>query len=279
MDKINIFFVFVLLTVNFSFSGEIKIYEKVSERGSLNYLIINNLDPLKKYILTVETDKGKIEIPVFEKLVFFPVPYNSKNAVIVNLVEDGKVIFSEIIKVKDRKFPISKIYVKERKKTEEVLERIKKEYYLLRSLFKKVTEKKFTEKEFISPVDKLEISTPYGALRIINEKKRSVHWGVDFKAPTGTPVKASLSGKVVLADNLFYTGETVIIDHGLGLYTLYAHLSEIFVKEGDYIKGGEIIGLVGSTGRSTGPHLHFGMYILGHRVDPELAIDNIFIEY
>ncbi|MDQ7055631.1 MAG: M23 family metallopeptidase [Persephonella sp.] len=94
---------------------------------------------------------------------------------------------------------------------------------------------------------------------------------MDFVASEGTPVYASLTGKVVLAQELFYTGKTVVIDHGKGLFTLYAHLSRISVKEGEMVKRGKIIGNVGSTGRSTGPHLHFGVYLVGMRIDPDLV--------
>jgi len=97
---------------------------------------------------------------------------------------------------------------------------------------------------------------------------RSTHSGVDISAPYGSPVRAANSGKVVLARELYFSGKTVILNHGLGLYTYYCHFSKIKVKLGDIVKKGDAVGLVGSTGRSTGPHLHWGVKVQDSRVDP-----------
>jgi murein DD-endopeptidase MepM/ murein hydrolase activator NlpD len=91
---------------------------------------------------------------------------------------------------------------------------------------------------------------------------------VDIAAPYGSPVKASNSGRVVLARDLYFSGNTVIIDHGLGLFTFYCHFSRLKVSRGDMVKKGAVIALAGSTGRSTGAHLHWGVKLLGSRVDP-----------
>jgi murein DD-endopeptidase MepM/ murein hydrolase activator NlpD len=91
---------------------------------------------------------------------------------------------------------------------------------------------------------------------------------VDISAPTGTPVWASNSGEVALRSDLYFSGKTVIIDHGLGLFSLYCHFSKIKVKRGQVVRKGDIIGEIGATGRVTGPHLHWGVKILGDRVDP-----------
>jgi len=152
-----------------------------------------------------------------------------------------------------------------------ILERIKRENRLLRKALKVYTKKLYREKYFHKPLKILKVSTPFGAKRILNGKRKYIHWGVDFRARRGTPVYASLSGKVVLARNFYLTGNTVVINHGLGIYTLYAHLDKILVKEGRFVKVGQTIGKVGSTGRSTGPHLHFGIYINDVKVDPMLA--------
>jgi murein DD-endopeptidase MepM/ murein hydrolase activator NlpD len=97
---------------------------------------------------------------------------------------------------------------------------------------------------------------------------RSTHSGVDIAAPYGSPVRASNSGRVVLAKDLYFSGKTVIIDHGLGLFTFYCHFSRLEVGRGDMVKKGTVIALAGSTGRSTGPHLHWGVKLQGRRVDP-----------
>jgi hypothetical protein len=112
------------------------------------------------------------------------------------------------------------------------------------------------------------LGSPFGLRRVFNDEPKSPHSGIDIKAPAGADVYATNSGKVVLAKELFFTGNTVVIDHGLGLYTIYAHLSRIDVKTGDDVGRAKVIGLVGATGRVTGPHLHWAAKILGARVDP-----------
>ena len=113
----------------------------------------------------------------------------------------------------------------------------------------------------------------YGSQRILNGKPRRPHFGIDIAAPKGTLIKNSNTGEVLLAEkNLFFTGGTIIIDHGHGVITIYSHLDEIFVKKGEFIKRGEKIATVGSTGRSTGPHLDFRIYCNNVPVDPDLIL-------
>lgn len=112
------------------------------------------------------------------------------------------------------------------------------------------------------------VSSVFGVRRILNGKPRSPHGGTDFRSPTGTPVEATASGTVVLTDSLYYTGKTVVIRHGDGMHSLYAHLSRIDCNVGQYLEQGEVLGAVGSTGRSTGPHLHWSMRHFGARIDP-----------
>jgi murein DD-endopeptidase MepM/ murein hydrolase activator NlpD len=120
---------------------------------------------------------------------------------------------------------------------------------------------------FIMPLDN-ELSTPFGVKRIINNKKVSIHWGLDIRGKEGEPVKASNKGKAVLVEELFFGGKTVVIDHGLGVYTIYMHMSAFNIKAGDAVSKGDIIGLVGSTGRSSGPHLHFGIKVQNISANP-----------
>jgi murein DD-endopeptidase MepM/ murein hydrolase activator NlpD len=116
------------------------------------------------------------------------------------------------------------------------------------------------------------ISGVYGSQRILNGQKRAPHMGVDVAAPAGTPVGAALGGVVRLAEPLFLTGNTVLIDHGYGLTTSYAHLSRIDVAVGQHVRQGETIGAIGATGRVTAAHLHWGMEWFGVRLDPQLAV-------
>lgn len=126
---------------------------------------------------------------------------------------------------------------------------------------------------FIVPVEGA-ISGYFGNQRIFNGTPKSPHSGTDIAAPEGTPVKASGDGKVILSGkNYFYTGNMVIIDHGQGLQTIYAHLKEAKVKEGDFVSKGDIIGTVGKTGRATGPHLHWGASLNNVRFRPHSLLN------
>ncbi len=113
------------------------------------------------------------------------------------------------------------------------------------------------------------VTSPYGRRRILNGKPRAHHAGVDFRAATGTPVSAALPGTVVLTGDHYYAGKSVYVDSGGGAISHYFHLQSIDVKEGDTVKAGQIIAKTGSTGRSTGPHLHFGLSLSGQMVDTE----------
>jgi murein DD-endopeptidase MepM/ murein hydrolase activator NlpD len=108
----------------------------------------------------------------------------------------------------------------------------------------------------------------FGHRRVFNGQSRAPHAGSDLRAATGTPIHATNRGRVVLAKNLFFTGNTVVLDHGLGVYTIYAHLSQIDVKLTQLVEDNQTIGLAGATGRVTGPHLHWSARIQGARVDP-----------
>ena len=124
---------------------------------------------------------------------------------------------------------------------------------------------------FIPPVPGI-ITSPFGKQRFINGLPRSAHLALDFRGNVGTPIVSPLKGKVVLVGDYFYTGLTLILDHGYGLFSSYAHMSEIKVKLGDLIEQSSEIGLVGSTGRVTGPHLHWTVYFDGNKINPESLI-------
>ena len=122
------------------------------------------------------------------------------------------------------------------------------------------------------PLEKLPAGGRFGAKRIINGEPRSPHTGADYAVPQGTPVLAVDDAAVALTGDFFFSGNSVFLDHGNGLISMYFHLHEIFVEQGDEVSRGGLIGTVGSTGRSTGPHLHFGIRWQGARVDPTLFL-------
>jgi murein DD-endopeptidase MepM/ murein hydrolase activator NlpD len=150
--------------------------------------------------------------------------------------------------------------------TPEDLVRIKEEENRLKAFWLLRTERLFQE-SFVMPLPN-PVSTGFGVKRIINNKNISVHRGVDLKGRLGEKVIAANRGRVVLAEDLFFGGNTIVLDHGLGVYTVYMHLDRFAVNPGDLVAKGDIIGLVGSTGRSTGPHLHFGLKILAFNANP-----------
>jgi murein DD-endopeptidase MepM/ murein hydrolase activator NlpD len=121
--------------------------------------------------------------------------------------------------------------------------------------------------DFAEPAS-AEISDVFGAQRVFNGKTQSLHLGLDFRVPSGTPVAAMNNGTVLLARPLYFEGNFIVLDHGQGFLTLYLHLSEFKVKEGDVVKRGQIIGLSGGTGRATGPHLHVAVRWQGTYLDP-----------
>jgi murein DD-endopeptidase MepM/ murein hydrolase activator NlpD len=145
--------------------------------------------------------------------------------------------------------------------------RVEADQKKMKEVYDTVTPERLWEGKFRVPLDNVSTGGNFGRRRVLNGQSRSPHAGVDFPAAAGTPVFAAQSGRVVIAENLYYSGNTVVIDHGYGIYTMYAHLSEIEVKAGDAVKVSEEIGKVGATGRVTGPHLHWGLTIDHARVN------------
>jgi len=131
---------------------------------------------------------------------------------------------------------------------------------------------KFWQAGFVEPVSGKRTGI-FGSVRIMNGQARNPHNGEDIGAPLGTEVVATNDGIVRLTVDHVFSGKGVFLDHGLGLYSMYFHLSEVLVKDGDVVKAGEIVGKVGATGRATGPHLHWGVKLNGARVNPYALLD------
>lgn len=146
------------------------------------------------------------------------------------------------------------------------LARIEREQAQLERIFAQVTPR-LLEGKFLRPVPGEETAA-FGGRRVFNGVPKAPHSGTDLRGATGTPVKAPAAGRVVLVADHYFTGNTVVLDHGLGLFTQYAHLSAFTVLEDTVVKPGTVIGKVGATGRVTGPHLHWGARISGARVNP-----------
>jgi len=181
----------------------------------------------------------------------------------------AQVSCREMVEVKEGHFPTESLTVKKQfvEPDPEQLARAEAETRRLREIFDRVTPERLWNGPFRLPLDGEFKGANFGRRRVLNGHPGSPHTGVDFPAPTGTPVHASQSGRVVLAEPLFFSGNTVIVDHGLGIYTLYCHFSEIDAKVGETVKAGAILGKVGATGRVTGPHLHWGLTVERARVN------------
>jgi hypothetical protein len=147
------------------------------------------------------------------------------------------------------------------------LERIRREAARLDAVFSAVTVPERLQ-SFAPPLAGV-VASNFGTRSVFNGEPRAPHAGADYRGAAGTPIEAPGAGRVVLAEPLFFTGNTVVIDHGLGLYSLLAHLSRIDAQVGDAVERGTVVGLLGATGRVTGPHLHWGVRIGAARVDPE----------
>jgi murein DD-endopeptidase MepM/ murein hydrolase activator NlpD len=139
----------------------------------------------------------------------------------------------------------------------------------LRKLYRTLTPERFWRGRFQRPVAGDEAGSGFGSRRVINGHPRAPHGGTDYAAPRGTPVVSVNDGRVALVADYFFQGRFVVLDHGLGLYTLYFHLDETRVEIGQRVARGQVLGAVGSTGRATGPHLHFGVQLGAARIDPE----------
>jgi len=223
----------------------------------------------------VTIDDKKIKVTEDGYFVF-GLGRDRKNNITIKTYNKGKQKTFEKVVYK-RKYKIQKIDgLPEKKVTppKEVYERIKRENRLIGNARSIESDLTFFTKKFINPLDKAIVTGVYGSQRILNGKPKWPHYGIDFAAKEGTKIKAMLDGTATMVEpDLFYTGGTLIFDHGHGISTLYMHMKDIYVKKGQKIKQGDIIGTVGSTGRSTGPHLDVRLNWFDVRLDPATVLN------
>jgi murein DD-endopeptidase MepM/ murein hydrolase activator NlpD len=258
----SLFFFLILITQvkSIEFSG--KFFQ--------GHFIVGKTDPSAKIII----DKKNVKVSN-EGYFVFGIDRDRKFDLKITKILDNK---KEIIvkKIYKRKYNIQKIDgLPENKVTppESVYKRIKEENNKIGEARAINSDLSFFKDNFIMPVDGI-ISGVYGSQRILNGKPRWPHYGIDIAAKKGTPIKSSGRGIVTLAEkDLYYTGGTIIMDHGHGISTIYSHLEDVLVLVGDQINQGDIIGTVGSTGRSTGPHLDFRVNWFQTRLDPMSVIN------
>ena len=178
--------------------------------------------------------------------------------------------FKVSFEVEPKEFPVQRLTIANDRMVNpksEDLARIGKETARMRAAYALASPGGGDLHPFLLPVEG-ELSSPFGRKRILNGQPRSPHQGLDIAANTGTPMIAPAAGVVVVTGNFFFNGNTVMIDHGSGLVTMYCHLHEVHVEEGDSLARGEAFGSVGATGRATGPHLHWTVSMHGAKVDP-----------
>jgi murein DD-endopeptidase MepM/ murein hydrolase activator NlpD len=185
--------------------------------------------------------------------------------------QDGRTrVVREPVIVSATKYPTTELQVEERfvELSPEDQARADQEGAETSAIYDTFTPERYWSEGFAVPVNGAKDGRNFGHRRVFNGQPRSPHSGADLRAATGTPIHASNRGRVVLAKDLFYSGNAVFIDHGYGLYTTYLHLSEVDVEVGQMVERGQQLGLAGATGRVTGPHLHWGVRLLDARIDP-----------
>ena len=221
-----------------------------------------NTDGLKIYLCNERSGKKNILVPLPLTFKNEEVSIYLKNKKIVSLKLEDKFYRESRITIQNQEFvspPVS------------LQERIKKEYHQGQEAIKTYSIEKQKSMRMLKPVEGI-ISSEFGVRRFINGEPRNRHIGLDIAAEEGTPLFSPLEGKVILIGNFFYKGNVVYVDHGNGLVSSFSHLSAIDVKEGQMVSSQELLGRVGSTGRVTGPHVHWEVSFLGVPINPAIFL-------
>lgn len=274
----------ILLFSLFLNANEIKLYFKNNTvTNAQTAILILEAKNIKEAKLTFK-DKKPINLDFYENpfiknsyYSLIPISYYqkaNKYKVIISYIKNDKKYFksiklsvingeykSEVINVSKSKF----------KPNKERIKRTKQEYKDAMNVYNSKSKEIFWDKDFIYPL-KSKITSSFGTKRLYNNELKSYHSGTDFRAKIGTNILASNDGIVRISQNRFYSGNSIVIDHGRGVYSCYFHLSKMNYKVGDIISRGDILGLSGDTGRITGPHLHYSFRINSIQVDPLQAM-------
>ena len=254
---------YLIIFLLIQFNGQAIEFEGKFIQG---HFILGKTDPRAK----IQIDKKSVRVSK-DGFFAFGLGRDRKNDVVI--IETVNGVENKVVKkVLKREYKIQRIDgLPEKKVTppKEVYDRIRAENKLIGKARSIDTDLAYFKDKFITPVDNAIITGVYGSQRILNGKPRWPHYGLDYAQKTGTPIKAMLSGVVTLAEeDLYYTGATLIFDHGHGISTLYMHMNEIFVEMGQEVKKGDIIGTVGKSGRATGPHLDVRLNWFETKLDP-----------
>jgi murein DD-endopeptidase MepM/ murein hydrolase activator NlpD len=274
---INSFLIAVFLTSSLFAKGEVlfTVSSSVTQNAkTLFFSLYLDEEPSKAYVAYL----GK-RYPFFKKpdgdgyYSLIPTSYYQKpkdtDAVIVYIIDGKKHYLKKLIHIEEGDYKRESLRVdpSKAKLSKRDKRRVAKELKEAKRIYNTYTPTLYITEPFILPIDS-KITSDFGNKRVFNSILKSYHSGTDFRAKRGTPIVASNSGRVVLVKNRFFAGNSVIIDHGEGIYSGYYHLSKFAVKKGQMVRRGEVIGYAGATGRVTGPHLHYTIHVGGVCVDP-----------
>ena len=230
------------------------------------HFIIGKTDPDSK----IKIDKKQVKVTK-DGYFAFGLDRDRKNNVMIKIQnkKETKLIEKQVFKREYKIQRIDGLPPKQVTPPPEVYERIKKDNKLIGDARAINSNLIFFKDKFVYPIDKYIITGVYGSQRILNGKPRRPHYGIDFHAPEGTPVKSMMDGVVTLVEkDMYFTGGTVIFDHGHGISTLYMHMKDINVQKGQKVKKGQIVGTLGQSGRATGPHLDIRLNWFEIKLDP-----------
>ena len=269
--------VFILFFMSTLFAFNVKLSSNKIENGKTVYVEFEKDENIKYKSMTLNKKTYKVfDNPVDTKRMYalLPISYYEKpmhKNIEVNYKYKGKTFSKNIsMDIKNGNYERETITVSKSKVNptdKAVKKRISKEYNEAMKIYKTINNESYITSKFIMPMDS-KITSSFGKARIYNNTLNGYHSGTDFRAKVGTPIIASNDGVVVLVKKRFYSGGTVIIDHGEGIYTCYFHMSKFMVKKDQRVKKADEIGLSGQSGRVTGPHLHFSVRVSGVQVEP-----------